>query len=350
VNLQETLRDLVGRLEGAVFPATLPPRYPEVAVEIAPDRLTVVRVAPDKKSRSPVVRAVETRELPEGAIEASFARPNVLVAEPVMQALESALSGVGPPDHRVSLLIPDHVARVALLSFATLPRTRRELAELVRFRMAKSLPFKPEEAAMDLTLLHGAPTAAVGAGGAPTAGITVLAAFVHRAVLEQYEALLAAAGYWPGLVGLSTIELYNLARPRLAAIRLPDKDTLLLNATPHYLALLIFRGGELLFYRCKAFPGIPGADEVLVAMRREIYTSLAFYQEKLLGRGVGRVLVRATGLPEAPVLEAAGSEAGCEVERLDPRSIVSAAAALALDDEAAARAAPALGAAVGRRA
>ncbi len=335
----DVLKELAARFEGSGFEPR-PPRYPGVAVEIAADRLTAVHVVPDRKSKALSLRAVESRELPEGAVEPSLTRPNILAPEPVRAALHAVLSRIGAGEHRISVLVPDHVARVALLSFATLPRTRRELAELVRFRMAKSLPFKPEEAALDLMILPGSGR---GAGGA-----SVLSVFIHRGVLEQFEALFTAAGYWPGLISLSTFELFNLFRTRLQARGLPDKDSLLLNVTPHYQSLLIFRGAELIFYRCK--PHAEETDSVLSGLRREIYTSLAFYQEKLLGRGVGRVFLRSTGMPDEPLREAVASEAGSETEVLDLLQIVPLAARMTLDAEGASRAAPAVGAVVGRRA
>src|SRR3989454_12133608 len=186
---------------------TMPPRYPGAAVEIAPDRVTAVRLAVDRKGGKMRLAAVESRPLPVGAVEVALTRPNILQPAELLEALRSIFVKLAPRDHRVSLLLPDDVARVALLGFAALPKTRRELADLVRFRMSKSLPFKPEDAVMDLMVLGGS-------GPRPGANAaSVLAAFVHRAVLDQYESLFAACGYWPGLVSLSTFELFNLFRP-----------------------------------------------------------------------------------------------------------------------------------------
>jgi type IV pilus assembly protein PilM len=342
VGLAEKLKDLSALFEGSGLEARLPPRYPAVAVEITPDRVTAVRVATDRKTKAPVLRACATHTLPEGAIDPAFARPNVLVPEPVASAIQAILAKVGPPEHRVSLLLPDHVARVSLLSFTSLPRTRRELAEIVRFRMAKSLPFKPEEAVMDLMVLSG------GGAGGPSAA-SVLAVFLHRAVLEQYEALLTACGFWPGLVGLSTFELYNLFRGRMDRRAPKDKDALFLNVTPHYQSLLIFRGEDLIFYRCKPHAQDSETEDPIAGLRRELYTSLAFYQEKLLGRGLGGSFLRVDGLALDAVREAVRSEAGCDAEALDLTEVLPIAEGLRLDAETASRVAPPAGAVAGRR-
>jgi len=340
----DTLKSLTALLEPGLQEPRLPPRYPNVAVELAPDGIVGVRLAADRKSGRVTVQHVESRPLPPGAIEPSLTSPNVLMTEPVVHALGEVLSRLAATDHRVSVLIPDHVARVALLSFPTLPRSRRELADLLRFRMAKSLPFKPEEAAVDF-MVPGA-----GASGPGPAGASVLAVFIHRAVLEQYEALFTRAGYWPGLVGLSTFELYNLFRAPLTAHRAGGKDALLLNVTPHYLSLLILSAGSIIFYRCKAHPAGAGAEEGVRAVGRELYTSLAFYQEKLLGRGIERAFLRSTGMPREAVLEVVSREAGCPVELLDPSQVVSLPEAETRDAEAASRVAAVAGAVAGRRA
>lgn len=338
--LVDRVKNLPAVLEGGGF-ERWPPRYPSVAVEIAPDRITAVRVEADRRSKQVEVRGFEARDLPAGAIEPSLTRPNVLLAAPVERAVREVLAALAPGEHRVSVLIPDEVARVAILPFATLPRTRREIADLVRFRMAKALPFRPEEAVLDLLILAG------GAGTPPgPAGAAVLAVFVHRAVVEQYESLFKACGYWPGLVGISTFELYNLFRPLLETHAVSDRDSILLNMTDHGLSILIFRDEEIIFYRCK--PHAAGGDG-LVDMRREIYTSLAFYQEKLLGRGIGHAFVRSLGLPREQVREAVTAETGCAAEFLDLSRVLPVAGTVSLSGESASLAAPAAGAIAGRR-
>ena len=345
MTLTERLKSLSRLLEGGGMETRLPPRYPGVAVELTADRVTGVRVAAERKTGRLLLRQVEWRPLPEGAIRPSLTRPNIASPEPVTQAVKEILHALAPGEHRVSVLLPDHVARVALLGFTALPRTRRELADLVRFRMAKSLPYRSDEAALDLMLLGGGASAA----GGPAAA-SVLAAFIHRAVLDQFEMLFLGAGYWPGLVGLSTFELFNLFRARIGGESADGRDALLMNATPRYLSILIFSGGQIIFYRCKPYAVNTAGQESLVGIRREIYTSLAFYQEKLLGRGIGHAFLRVVDLPRGSVREAVEGEVGCGVSWLDLAAVLSPAEGVTLDDEIASRASPAAGAAAGRRA
>lgn len=341
MGLKETIEKARVLFEGTSLDSPLPPSYPPAAVEIAPDRITGVRIARERRGARPSVRAAVVQALPPGAMDLSLVRPNVIDAGAVGAALDQVLRAVAPGEHKVSLLLPDPVARVSLLNFQSLPSTRRELVEMIRFRMGKALPFKAEDAAMDLMPVGTAK-------GAPSAG-AVLAVFMHRPILDQYEGLLTARGYWPGLVGLSTLELYNLFRGTLQA-GVADRDVMLLNLTRHALTLLIVSRGQIIFYRCKPHPGGAAAESSFAGVKREIYTSLAFYQEKLLGRGIGKVWVRAAGVGEAEAIEAAGTEAGCPVEVLRLGNAVQVGDVTRLDDAGAAEAAPAAGAAAGRRA
>jgi hypothetical protein len=325
--------------EGTSLDTRLAPRYPAAAVEIAPDMITGIRVERDRRRGRHLVRAAACVDVPAGAIEASLHRPNIVDAFAVGRALDEVLKAIAPGEHRVSLLLPDHVARVSIINFAALPATRRELVEMVRFRMAKGLPFKAEEAALDLM-----PLSAIGA----TSAGAVLAVFMHRPILEQYEALLTGRGYWPGLVGLSTLELFNLFRGRLEP-GAHERDLLVLNLTRHYLALLILSEERIIFYRCKPHASESAVDGDLAGVQREIYTSLAFYQEKLLGRGLGRAWLRVAGVPVDAVVETVAREVGCPVDVLRLSEAVEVSEGAALDEAASARVAPAAGAVVGRR-
>ena len=340
MGVKESLERMRVLFEGTSLDSRLAPRYPAAAVEIAPDMVTGIRVERDRRKGRHVVRAAAWSDLPAGAIDASLHKPNVVDAKAVGKALDEVLHAVARGEHRVSLLLPDHAARVSLINFTALPTTRRELVEMVRFRMAKGLPFKAEEAALDLMPLQATETGSAGA---------VLAVFMHRPILEQYEALLTDRGYWPGLVGLSSLELFNLFRGRLVA-GTQERDLLVLNLTRYSLSLLILSAGRIVFYRCKPHAGGKPVESDLAGVRREIYTSLAFYQEKLLGRGLGQAWLRVAGVPVEAAVETIAKEAGCPVEVLRLAEALEVPSGTRLDEQAMARVAPVAGAVVGRRA
>ena len=345
MGVKESLERMRVLFDGTSRDSRLAPASPSLAIEIDPDRISGVRLHPDRKNGRLVVRKAAWSDLPPGCIEPALARANIVDPAAVGKALDRVLHGLGTGEHRASLLLPDHVARVSILGFNALPATRRELLEMVRFRMAKSLPFKSEEAALDVMPVGGA-AGAPGAAGGPVTG-SVLAIFMHQPILEEYEALLTARGLWPGLVALSTFELFNLFRKLLDAGD-PDSDRLLLNLTRRYLSILILSRGQILFYRCKPHPGGVDLDTDLTGVRREIYTSLAFYQEKLLGRGIGGAWLRTAGVLAPPVIEAVRAEAGCAVTSLRLLDLVTPGESVKLGPEEADLMAPAVGAAAGR--
>ena len=345
MGLKQQLERLRVLFEGTSLDSPLPPPFPPAAIEIGPERVSGVRVVRDRRSKRMVVKAAAWRDLPEGAVEATLVRPNVKDVAAVGAALDEVLKAVAPGEHKVSLLLPDASARVAILTFPSLPETRKELEEMVRFRMTKSLPFKAEDAAMDFVPL-GAPA---GAGAIPGAG-AVMAVFLHRPILEQFEGLLTSRGYWPGLVGLSTLELFNLYRALLGPNASHERDLMLLNLTHRDLSLVIASAGKIIFYRCKSLPVGEGGLPEIQAVRREIYTSLAFYQEKLLGRGLGRAWLRTAGMDPQPVAAAVREEAGTAVEILSLSQVLHLGEAMGLEESGAALLAPAAGAVAGRRA
>src|SRR5262245_42779113 len=133
-----------------VAPAKLKPRLPQVAVIVLPGRLGVVRLSsPASRKRMgnfrPAVIAYREIPLPPAAVSPSLTRANLADAAPVEQAMRAALQEVAPREDRVCLVLPDSMARVSILRFNRMPENRREVLDLIRFRMQKVLPFRIEE-------------------------------------------------------------------------------------------------------------------------------------------------------------------------------------------------------------
>ena len=94
-----------------------------------------------------------------------------------------------------------------------------------------------------------------------------------------------------------------------------------------------------------AADGSPGPNG---GLSREVAHSFAYYREKLGGEGIGSVLLRSTSVPEDVVAE---QLAGLECDRIHairPGDTLELAEGVQLDDAAAQRLAPAIGAAIAR--
>jgi type IV pilus assembly protein PilM len=312
----------------------LRPTYPPVAVELAPSDLVLVRTKSRRGGRLTLdacqVRPMEFHATP------SVARVGAIAVEAFSDGVREAFESTGTRPGKVSLVFPDSMAKVALLTFPERPSSTRQLSEMVRFKLRRAVPFRLEEAAIAFHLLPG-----------DSAEATVLVAAMPRAVVEPYERILEGMGGRPGLVTLCTPSLYNLWRGTLESAS-AEGDAALLNCTPAYFSLLILRAGRLIFYRCKSLVhGEEGAPEE--TLDREIASSLSYYQEKLGGTAVATAFVRTTSRPFEDVAASFYRLGVAKVELLDPSTLLSQTPGNRIDPEAAQKIAPALGAVAGWR-
>jgi len=318
----------------------LRPTYPPVAVEIDRDQLTLVRVAQRRRSR-PVLEAFCIQEAPEHAVGATIFKPNLGSLDGLTRQARELFESSGTKPGKVSLILPDNLAKVSIVTLPERPATRQQLREMIRFKLRRSVPFRLEEAAISSWALPGS---------GPE--LSLLVAVMMRSVVEQYEAAFEAAGARPGLVDLCTPSLFNLARPGLAKAVASGADAALLNCTRNYFTLMIVRADRVVFFRCKTYAGGEEADASgrLVVMARELTSSFSYYAEKLGGSGVGTVFVRAVspGLDEVvPVLLRIGVPTVHAIDAAEGLDPSSGRRFEPLDGQ---RLAPALGAASGRTA
>lgn len=275
-----------------------PPLAP-VAVEVDPSHLLLAVARREKREARPRVAHLRARPLPEGLLRPSVLQPNV--ADPAALAAEvRALFDALEAPRGLSVLLPDAATKVAILDLDKLPPSRREALELVRFRLKKTVPFRIDDALVDFQPLRAA-----------AGKMRLLTAVASRQVVEQYAAAFEALGAQPGLMTLSTLALAERALPPASA---PDSgDVLLANVTPHALTLSVFRGGDMVLFRSKGLAGPREADpeERRLAARREWQATVAYYQEKLAGRGFSRALARLVGWKAPDLLDAE------DVERLE---------------------------------
>jgi len=318
----------------------LRPAYPPIAVEIDRGQLTLVRVKPSRRSR-PVLEAFRIQPAPEHAVGATIFRPNLGSPDDLARQVRELFERSGTKPGRVSLILPDNLAKVSIVTLPERPATRKQLLEMLRFKLRRSVPFRLEEAAISSWALPG-----------PGPELHLLVAVMMRSVVEQYEAAFEAAGARPGLVDLCTPSLFNLARPDLAKAVASGTDAALLNCTRNYFTLLIVRADRVVFFRCKTYAGGEEADASgrLAVMGRELTSSFSYYADKLGGAGVGTVFVRAVspGLDEVvPVLERIGVSS---VRAIDATFAVDPSSGPRIEPLDGQRLAPALGAASARTA
>jgi Tfp pilus assembly PilM family ATPase len=315
----------------------LRPAWPGLALELEGTKLVAVRLRRRRRGVAQL-EAFHVGELGRPAVPATIFETETGPGEEFGARVAEALAAVGARPGRVSLVLPDNLAKVSLLHLPEKPPGRKQLLEIIRFKLHRAVPFRFSEAAVTWQVLPS-----------DGPGVVLLVALVRRSLVECYERALRGIGARPGLIDLCTANLLNLCRSRIDGAS--DGDVALLNCTPHYFTLLIVRSGSLIFYRCKSYAvgegasGPPGMNGMLA---REVANSFSYYEEKLQGRGVSTLLVRSVA---APFEALAGSLASLGVEHvvpIDPMADVTLEAGRVLDPVVGQQIAPAVGAAVGR--
>jgi hypothetical protein len=121
------------------------------------------------------LRALARAPLPRGALAPSPHEPNLVEREAVREAVARVAGGLGGRTGRVTLILPDGIARTVLLE----PPRGVPPREFARYRLLPGLPFTAADAVVDvLRLEHGG----------------LVAAVLRRQVVEEYEGVAAAAG------------------------------------------------------------------------------------------------------------------------------------------------------------
>ena len=162
------------------------------------------------------VRGFARVPLGPGALEPSAVGPNLLQGDEVRAAVRRA--AVGMDGDRVTVVLPDGVARVVLVDLPD----GAEPQDYVRYRLAASLPWPATEAVVDA--LPAGPGRVVGAA-------------VRRSTVAEYEQAVIAAG-----LGVDRVHLAPLVALE-GLMRSGTRDALHAVLGDVALCLATFRGG-----------------------------------------------------------------------------------------------------------
>jgi type IV pilus assembly protein PilM len=255
------------------LPTFLTPQSVDVAVEIAHRRVSVAQLG--KSGGTAVVSAFASEPLADGVVTPALTGSNIAQPAIVIASLKKAFERAGlKPPRRIALVVPDSIARLALLPFEEIPARPADLDQLVRWQLRKAAPFSIDEAHVSY--------AVASRDGATTTLATVLA---RREVIAEYEAVANALGMHAGLVDLASL---NVANTVLASGTAPTGDWLLVHLTQESTTLAIFRGQTLVSYRNRAL-----ADaEPLSTL---VHQTAMYHEDRLGGSRFARVLLSGAG-------------------------------------------------------
>lgn len=253
------------------LPAWLQTPPPTLGLHLDTHRVTAVLV--DRHAGVPTIRGVASAALPAGALVPSLTGHNVLQTAAVVGAVREVVGQVGGRVRRVALVIPDTAAKVSLLPFEEVPANPRDLEQLLRLQMRKSVPFPMEDA--QITWAQGGPQ---------QTGTLLVVTAMRRDAVREYEDVCAGAGLHAGTVDLATFNVLNLAL--IAGVPghgLPG-DTLLVHVTAGYASIALMRDGGLIFFRTRPNDATEPVADV-------VHQTRMFYEDRLDGRGFARVLL-----------------------------------------------------------
>jgi type IV pilus assembly protein PilM len=131
----------------------------------------------------------------------------------------------------VTVIVPDAAVRVLFVDFDQLPSKAAEALPVVRFRLKKLLPFDADEAMVSYQVMTTGKDS-----------VKLLAVAMPKAVLEEYESAVLAAGYLPGAVLPSTLAA-------LAGLDEAEAPVLVVNAGLGTVTTAIVQGGVLTLHR-----------------------------------------------------------------------------------------------------
>ena len=228
--------------------------HPALAMEIAPERISLVR-----RSHGGAVEELAVEPLPPGALKPSAVETNIGDLAKVQSAVEKVCNRLHVLEGDTTVLVPDPVIRVFVQHFEEFPRSTQEALPLLRWRLRKSVPFDLEE--MQLSYTRQAPR---------DSGVNVVTALARLPIVREYEGLVRAAKLRPGIVlssSIATVALLDDKRP-----------TLMVRVAGNALTTAIVRGGVLCGYRCTELP-VTSRELAPKVLLDEVFPVAAYYQD-----------------------------------------------------------------------
>ena len=311
----------------AALPRWLSNRPPAAAVEINPRRVTAAVISGPAGGR--VLSSYAGEPLPAGAVDASLNAINVHDGPALSAAIRSVLDRLSSRPRRIALVLPDTVGKLSLVRFEKVPAKAEDLDQLIRWQVRKAAPFKIEDA--QVSWVPGIMP--------PEGGREFVVTVARRDIIESYERACEAAGAYPGIVDLATVNLVNavLASDGRAA---PSADWLLIHIAADYSTMAVVRGGTVISFRTRPAE----RDDDLADL---VHQTAMYHEDRLGGGGFSRVILGGASLRGADAVDQLRRELearlGTRVDPLDFRGAVALRDRIVIAPELLDSLAPAIG-------
>lgn len=203
--------------------------------------------------KHPLLKGVRREKLAEGVVRPGLREPNILLPEQFAAAVRRVLTPLsGPHEDRLSVVLGAGTGLVMPVEVESVFKSRSEGEEMLRWQLKNRLPVAPDQVRLDYQVLETT----------DTGRCRLLVGVMAKAVLEQYEAVLAKAGYHSVLVDFHLLSLVNYYRPRFDF----GSDFLLVTIEEQEFGLQYFQRGVLRF--CRARQMERRADRLIQELHR----------------------------------------------------------------------------------
>jgi len=179
----------------------------------------------------------QTLQFGDEVLLPSVQEPNIRKPDKFVEAVREVLVPLARREKRIAVALPDAVGHLYLLNIDTPFKNRAEGLEIVRWQLKDLLPPQLKNYVADYQVL----------GNQESGGRHVLASVLAADVLQQYEELLALAGFSAALVDFHALNLYNAYHSRMEL----GKDFFLVGVNDRQLCLLAFENQRLDLCRTK---------------------------------------------------------------------------------------------------
>ena len=276
-----------------------------MAVEVRPEGV----YAASANDAAGLLAQIASATLPAGAVVPSLRVGNIVDRIAVIAALKKVLSSIQPGKGRdVTLVVPDTAVRVLLLDFDEMPSKAEDALPVLRFRLAKLLPFNPELAQVSYQVMSRHAMV-----------LQVLVVAIPNEVLAEYESVVREAGFEPGAVLPSTLAI---------AAALDEAGTaasLLVNGSEFAVTTAILRRGELLLHRTLELKSQPMAEAAALVAQEPANVAIdAEFEHASLWQSGQDSEVAIAEMVQAGVLHDAADADRAELELLQSISVAAA--------------------------
>lgn len=190
-----------------IFPRTY------LALDLRQQELRAVSLT--GRQKNPILKGAQLMALEPGLVQPSPRATNICDPARLRAAVQEVLAPIAAGEERLALVLPENIGRLFTIEIDTPFASKAEGEKIIKWQLKGNLPADSEATVLDFQVLDQREDGTQ----------RLLVAAVARSVLEEYQGVIAAAGFFPVLVGFHSIFLHNYYRTRLEQ---PDDCVLLI--------------------------------------------------------------------------------------------------------------------------